>query len=403
MTTDDTSVREVRVSTFRVPTPAPEADGTATWDATELVVVQPLAGDAEGLGWSYCAAHAAAAVVRELLAPAVTGHSVLDVPGLWQRMAHAVRNAGRPGLVSMAMAAVDLALWDLKAKLLGLPLDRLLGRCRDTAPIYGSGGFVSLDDAELTAQLRHWTDHLGIAAVKIKVGERWGQAPDRDLTRARRARAVIGDAVELMVDANGGYTRGQARRLGACYDDLGVTWFEEPVSAEDLAGLAGLRTSLRCDIAAGEYADAVGYAHRMCAASAVDCLQLDVTRCAGITEWLRAAAVADAHGLQVSAHCAPSLHLAPALAVPNLRHVEYFADHERLEPMLFDGVPTVASGHLTPSSRLGNGMTLTGEAEQYRTGRGSVMTTTPSSTSTVSTSVSPTVGAPTRRTRHGPS
>ena len=363
----DDTVTAVDVSTYRVPTVAPEADGTATWDATELVVVQPVAGGVRGLGWSYCAAPAAAAVIGDHLTPVVVGHSALDVPGLWQRMAIAVRNAGRPGLVSMAIAAFDLALWDLKAKLLDLPLDRLLGRCRDTVPVYGSGGFVSLDDEQLSAQLRHWTDEVGVRAIKIKVGERWGQAPKRDLARTRRARAVVGDDVELFVDANGGYSIGQARRLGAVYDDLGVTWFEEPVSSDDLDGLADLRRQLRCDIAAGEYADSSAYAQRMCASGAVDCLQLDVTRCGGITGWLRAAAIADAHGLQVSGHCAPSLHLAPALAAPNLRHVELFADHERLEPMLFDGVPPTQAGSVVPTERPGNGMTLAARAGRWCT------------------------------------
>jgi len=363
---DDTVVRELQVSTYRVPTPEPEADGTATWEATELVVVQPSAGSCTGLGWSYCAAPAAARVVEDLLRPVVVGRDALDVPGTWQAMHEAVRNAGAPGLVAMAVAAVDLALWDLKAQLLLVPLDRLLGRCRDAVPVYGSGGFVSLTDAELEAQLRHWTDELGLSRVKIKVGERWGRAAERDLERTRLTRRVVGDDVEVFVDANGGYSPGQARRLGARYDDLGVRWFEEPLSSDDLAGLALLREHLSADVAAGEYADSARYAQRMCAAGAVDCLQLDVTRCAGLTEWLRAAAVAAAHGLQVSGHCAPSLHVAPALAAPNLRHVEYFADHVRLEPMLFDGLPELRDGALVPGDRPGNGMTLAGRAARHR-------------------------------------
>lgn len=372
----------VEVRTYRIPTPAPEADGTATWEATEVLVVLVREGNATGLGWSYCAAPAAARVVTDLLAPALSsrrnrggspddirlGADAYDIPRLWQKLLPAVRNAGRPGIASMALSAVDLALWDLKARLLGLPLDRLLGRCRDTVPVYGSGGFVTLDDEQLTAQLRHWTDDVGVTAVKIKVAERWGQAADRDLWRAKRAQAVIGDGVELFVDANGGYSVGQAKRIGAAYDDLGVTWFEEPVSSDDLTALAALRATLRTDVAAGEYADGPAYALRMCAADAVDCLQLDVTRCGGITGWLRATAIADAFGLQVSGHCAPSLHLAPALATPNLRHVELFADHERLEPMLFDGLPDVAGGALHPTGGPGNGMALASRAEQYRTG-----------------------------------
>ncbi|MGZ6804970.1 MAG: enolase C-terminal domain-like protein [Nocardioidaceae bacterium] len=359
------TLQSLEVRTYRVPTPAPEADGTATWSATELLVVRPTAGGVTGLGWSCCAAPAAARVVSDLLAPVLLGGEALDVPALWQRMGRAVRNAGRPGLVSMAVAAVDTALWDLKARLLGVPLHALLGRARDRVPVYGSGGFVSLDDEALTAQLRYWTDDVGVTAVKIKVGERWGRAVPRDLARTRRARQVVGDGVELMVDANGGYTRGQARRLGAAYVDLGVTWFEEPVSSDDVVGLGQLRDALACDVAAGEYVSGAVGARAL--VEVVDCLQLDVTRCAGITEWLRCAAVAGAAGLDVSGHCAPALHTAPALAVPNLRHVELFADHERLEPMLFDGVPELSDGHLVPSEEPGNGMALAARAERFRT------------------------------------
>lgn len=360
-------MRSLTVSTYRVPTPEPEADGTARWAATELVVVQPVAGGLTGLGWSYCSAPAAAEVISSLLTDVVVRSDALDLAGTWQRMTAVVRNAGRPGLVAMAVSAVDLALWDLKAKLLDLPLDRLLGRCRDLVPVYGSGGFVSTDDDALVAQLHRWTAELGIPRVKIKVGQDHGRRPDRDLQRTELTRRTVGDDVEVYVDANGGYTPGQARRLGAAYDDLGVTWFEEPVSAERLDDLRRLRAVLRCDIAAGEYLSSPTEAEQMCAASAVDCLQLDLTRCAGLTGWLKAAAVAEAHGLEVSAHCAPGLHAAPAAHLPNLRHVELFADHERVERLLLDGVPELRDGSLHLGDAPGNGMRLAERAERFRT------------------------------------
>ncbi|MGI8693567.1 MAG: enolase C-terminal domain-like protein [Geodermatophilaceae bacterium] len=218
MSPDDGAVRDVAVSAYRVPTITPEADGTASWDATEVVVVQVRAAGATGLGWSYCPV-AAAGVIDALLAPIVLKSNAYDVPRTWTQMIAAVRNAGRPGLVSMAVSAVDTALWDLKARLLGLPLHVLLGQVRDEVPVYGSGGFVSQTDAELVAQLLGWVDDLGIPRVKIKVGEGWGSQPARDLARTRLARQTIGDDVELFVDANGGYSPGQARRLGRAYDD----------------------------------------------------------------------------------------------------------------------------------------------------------------------------------------
>jgi len=144
------------------------------------------------------------------------------------------------------------------------------------------------------------------------------------------AREVIGPDTELFVDANGGYT---AERLA----QYGVTWFEEPLSSQDLAGLAAVRRQIRPDVAAGEYSWSLADSARLIDAGAVDCLQLDVTRCGGITEFLRGAALAKAHNLEVSGHCAPNLHARVGVAVPNLRHVEYFHDHQRIERLLFDG------------------------------------------------------------------
>jgi L-alanine-DL-glutamate epimerase-like enolase superfamily enzyme len=258
-------------------------------------------------------------------------------------------------------------LWDLKAKVLGQPLHRLLGACRDEVPVYGSGGFVSLSDEELVEQLHHWTRDLGASMVKIKVGENWGTNPRRDLSRTELTASTVGPDVQVFVDANGGYTPGQARRLGQAYDDLGVTWFEEPVSSESLDDLALLRSALRADVAAGEYLSSARAAEAMCRAGAVDCLQLDVTRCVGISGWLKAAAVAESYGLQVSGHCAPSAHLAVAASVPNLRHVEFFSDHERVEQLLFDGViiPIDGSCRLDDKS-VGNGLTLRPEAAEHR-------------------------------------
>lgn len=247
-----------------------------------------------------------------------------------------------------------------------MPLHRLLGQVRDPVPVYGSGGFVSQTDASLVADLTDWTDRQGITRVKIKVRQSWGRDPGRDVARTTLARQTVGDHVELFVDANGGYTPGQARRLGRAYDDLGVAWFEEPMSSDSLDDLAALRQVLRCDIAAGEYGNGARYAARMLAAGAVDCLQVDITRCAGLTEWMRCAAVAASFGVDISAHCAPSLHLAPAACVPSLRHIEYFADRARLEPTMFSGVITPDGGVPRPSPDSGNGLRLRSSAESYR-------------------------------------
>jgi L-alanine-DL-glutamate epimerase-like enolase superfamily enzyme len=236
--------------------------------------------------------------------------------------------------------------------------------------VYGSGGFLTYDDATTEAQCRHWVEDLGARSVKIKIGEDWGHNPGRDLARVALVRRVAGPDVELMVDANGGYTRKQAVRLGRrMLEDQGVVWLEEPVSSDDLEGLREVRDQVGMDVAAGEYGYDLRYFSRMVGAGAVDCLQADATRCGGYTGWLRAAAVAGGRSLEVSAHCAPHLHAFVAGAVPNLRHVEYFHDHARLDPMLFDGLPPVTAGALRPTrSGPGHGVVLKeSDAAPYRT------------------------------------
>lgn len=357
------SISQVDVETYRVPTAQPEADGTLQWDATTAVVVHVHAAGVTGLGWTY-SSPAAAAVITGHLRDVVTGHDPADIGGTWAAMHRACRNYGTTGLVMQALSAVDIALWDLKARLLDTPLARLFGSCRSAVPIYGSGGFTNLDEQQLAEQVSSWHD-AGCTAMKIKIGQHWGTESERDITRVNLFRTIAGDGVQLMTDANGGYTRAQARRVGAALDDLGVAWFEEPVSSDDTDGLRTLRGYLRCDIAAGEYIADSYDARRL--APAVDCLQLDVTRCGGYTGWLGAASIAAAHNLEVSAHCAPALHAPAAAAIPHLRHIEYFIDHTRLEPVLFDGVPRAADGLLQlDPSRPGHGMTVAASADRYR-------------------------------------
>ncbi|MEV1289386.1 enolase C-terminal domain-like protein [Micromonospora sp. NPDC049679] len=354
---------------YRIPTDQPDADGTITWDATTMVVVHAEAGGMVGLGWTYGAA-AGGALVGDVLAPVITGRCALDVPGAYHAMSRAVRNLGRPGIAATAISAVDVALWDLKARLLGLRLARLLGVVHEEIPVYASGGFTSYDALRLTQQLRVWVHGSGIPRVKIKIAESWGMEVGRDLARARRARDVIGPDTELYVDANGGYQLKQAIRVGRVLDDLDVTWFEEPVSSDDLDGLREVRAEVTADVTAGEYGYDLSYFQRMCAARAVDCLQVDVSRCGGITEYLRVAAVAAAHGLSVSGHCAPHLHVDAAAATVNLRHLEWFHDHVRIESMLFDGSLAPTGGLLRPDFSVpGHGLTLrTVDAERHRIG-----------------------------------
>lgn len=351
-------VERVSARAYTVPTDLPEADGTAEWSSTTIVVVEAQSGGTAGTGWTYGPA-ACALVVRELLADVLVGRDAMAVPACWSAMVSAARNSTRAGLAGYAISAADVALWDLKARLLGLPLAALFGTVREDVPIYGSGGFTTYEDEETTKQLGCWVHDQAIPRVKIKIAESHGGRVDRDLHRIHLARQVIGPGAELFVDANGGYTPKQAVRTMYAAASADIRWLEEPVSSDDLSGLSTVRSLVGADVAAGEYGSDIFYFERMCAAGAVDCLQIDATRAGGYTEWLRAAAVAAAHGLEVSGHCAPNLHAPVAAATPNLRHLEWFHDHVRIESMLFEGALDARGGQVAPNRDApGHGLVL---------------------------------------------
>jgi L-alanine-DL-glutamate epimerase-like enolase superfamily enzyme len=358
------SVERLGVSAFTVPTETPEADGTLAWHETTLVLVRVLACGAIGMGYSF-ADIATAQVIDVHLKQAVVGGNCMNISELWSAMVHLIRNLGRPGICSMAISAVDNALWDLKARLLRTSVADLLGRAHPSIPAYGSGGFTSYSDSQLRRQLSGWIDE-GLTRVKMKIGS----DPSSDVARVRLAREAIGAEAELFVDANGAYDRKQALAKAKAFAELGVSWFEEPVSSDDLGGLRLLRERAPAGmrIAAGEYGYDSFYFRRMLEANAVDVLQADATRCAGITGFLDAGHLCAAFSTPFSAHTAPSLHAHAACALPSAINVEYFFDHYRIEQMFFDGALVPSGGMLRPDSgRLGFGLECKlPEMEKYR-------------------------------------
>ena len=353
MAVPEARIDSLAAAAFRIPTDAPEADGTLRWSHTILVVVEVTAGRVRGVGYTY-ADTSTARLIHDELTGVLIGRDVMDVPAVFEAMLRQARNFGRPGVAAMAISAVDIALWDAKARLLGVPLVKLLGAVRDRIDIYGSGGFTSYDLDKLEAQLAGWVDQ-GIPRVKMKVGSH----PEDDPARVRAARRAIGDRTALLVDGNGAYARKQVLALAESFAESGVIWFEEPVSSDDLEGLRLLRdrAPVGMEIAAGEYGYDALYFHHMLRCGAVDVLQADATRCGGISGWLRAGALCEAYQIPLSAHTAPMAHLHLGCAVRRARHLEYFHDHVRIESMLFDGAIAPVAGTLAPDlSRPGLGI-----------------------------------------------
>jgi L-alanine-DL-glutamate epimerase-like enolase superfamily enzyme len=356
-------IRKVRAEAFTVPTDRPEADGTIAWNSTTLVLVEVEGGGKVGLGYTYSGA-CIAGLIRGKLAEEITGKDAMAPQACFDAMQRAVRNLGREGLAATAISAVDTALHDLKARLLDLPLVALLGARRSSIPIYGSGGFTTYSDAELERQLGGWVAQEGCTFVKMKIGSQPAHDPHR-VTVAKRA---IGEAT-LFVDANGAYGPKQAIAMANTFAEQDVGWFEEPVSSDDLPGLAEVRRHAPAgmEVAAGEYAYTADYVRTMLAADAVDVQQADATRCGGFTGFLQIASLCDAFHTDLSGHCAPALHLHVACAAPRMRHLEWFHDHVRIERMLFDGAPQPRNGRIAPDlTAPGHGLTFKrGDAAGY--------------------------------------
>jgi len=356
-------IKQIAVSGFTVPTDFPESDGTLKWNQTTMVLVEAHADGKIGLGYTY-GDTAVAELIHGLLRKVVEGEDALSVRGPWQQMQRRIRNLGHPGISAMAISAVDTALWDLKAKLLELPLVTLLGQVRAGVPIYGSGGFTSYSMAQLEEQLGAWVAG-GIPRVKMKIG----RDAKADIERVRAVRTVIGPEAELFVDANGAYSRKQALAQAEAFADSKVKWFEEPVSSDDLDGLRLVRDRAPAlmEIAAGEYGYTSWYFRRMLEAGAVDVLQADCTRCGGFSGLLQVDALCQAHHLELSAHTAPALHMHVCCAAQSIRHLEYFHDHVRIEHMFFEGLPAPVNGELRPDlSQPGLGLELKrADAERY--------------------------------------
>ncbi len=364
----DLEIERVEVAAYEIPTDGPdgkESDGTLEWSSTTIVVVHVAAGGETGLGYTY-GHQATALLIEQKLADSLLGRDPLAVSQRWQAMAESIRNAGRPGVGMMAVSAVDVALWDLKARLCGLPLVDLLDRAHDRVPIYGSGGFCNYPLARLQEQLGGWVEQ-GIPRVKLKTSRH----PEEDPERLAAVRQAIGDEPELYADANGALSRKQALEWAHRFrGDWGVSWLEEPVSSADFSGLRLIRDEgpAGLDVAAGEYVYVLRDALNLLDADAVDCLQLDVTRCGGISGLIRASGAANAHTIDVSGHCAPQVSAHALAAVERLRHLEYFHDHVRIEQLLFDGCLQPEDGALRPDrSRPGLGLELKhADAEPYR-------------------------------------
>lgn len=311
----------------------------------------------QGIGFSYSKRAGGPGLFAHAqeIAPNLLGEDPSDIARLWDKLVWAGASVGRSGLATQAIAAFDVALWDLKARRANLPLAKLLGAHRDAVRCYNtSGGFLSSPIDEVVDNIGRSIER-GIGGIKIKVGQ-----PDvrEDLRRLETVRARLGETLPLAVDANQQWDRATALRFGRAVDGLGLFWIEEPLDAYDAEGHAMLAAALDTPIATGEMLTSVAEHAELIRLRSIDVLQPDAPRVGGITPFLKIAALADHHHLQIAPHFAMEIHLHLAAAYPREPWVEHF---EWLEP-LFNEHLEIRDGRMLVPQRPGIGVSLSEQA-----------------------------------------
>ncbi|NDK31855.1 L-talarate/galactarate dehydratase [Nesterenkonia haasae] len=363
------SVTHITLSTATLPLRTPISDAKVFTGRqrpmTEVVFLFAeitTAQGYEGLGFSYskrAGGPAQYAHAREV-AENLLGEDPSDIAKVYDKLLWAGASVGRSGVATQALAAIDIALWDLKAKRAGLPLAKLLGSYRDSVRTYDtSGGFLHASIEEITERA---TASLaaGIAGIKIKVG-----LPDtaEDLRRVRAVREHLGPDVPLMVDANQQWNRSTALRMGRALEEFNLTWIEEPLDAYDSAGHAALAAALDTPIATGEMLASVAEHEQLIAAKSCDVLQPDAPRVGGITQFLRLCTLAHSAGLDLAPHFAMEIHVHLAAAYPHEPWVEHF---DWLDP-LFNERLEIEGGRMLVPHRPGLGFSLSEQARAWTT------------------------------------
>ena len=352
-------ITDVTATALHIPQIATAQDATMFRPATgQAIVFVEVATDAGLVGLGMSEALGTRQVIETSLKPLLLGRDPLEHERLWEEMFWAIRSFGRKGLALCALSALDIALWDLKGKFFAAPLYTLLGPYTDTVPVYGSGGWTHLTEAELIREQAAFVAQ-GTPRVKMKVAKDFGRAGAEDVRRVAAVRQALGDDVTIYLDANGGYHAKQAIVMARRFEPYNVAWLEEPVHADDIAGLAEVRRASPIPVATGEHEYTKFGFKELLVQGAADIVQPDVARVGGITEWLKIAHLAAAFNLPVAPHAVSLVHLHLACCTPNLEVVEILGVQQQADRIWFTEIPEPVGGRWSPfPDRPGLGLAL---------------------------------------------
>jgi L-alanine-DL-glutamate epimerase-like enolase superfamily enzyme len=340
-------ISSIRTQIVELPADEPLAGAIENPRATRAFVTLQIGTDdgVDGIGVTYFGGPLSGALrlAVDQLGALIIGEDPLLLERIVKTLRDAAGHAGAAGIFTLALSAIDMALWDIKGKALNLPLWKLLGGARDRVPTYASGALMRglpLDRA--TASARRLVE-LGFRQMKMQLALPGDTSPQREVARARAIRESVGPDIALMVDINQRWRAEQAIDIGRRLEDLGLAWLEDVTAADDFAGLARVTAALSTPIAGGEYVWGIVPFRHMLEARSVDIVMIDLVRVGGITQWLKVAGMAEAFNLPVVSHLIPEVHVHLIGAIPNGLTVEYMPWLTRL----FEEVPLPRNGELS--------------------------------------------------------
>ncbi len=349
-------ITKIQTQIVRLPADEPLAGGPATPGATREIVTLRIQTDAgvEGIGYTFFGAALTGALKAavDTLGALAVGEDPLRTEAVAAKLRTASAGSGPGGILTLALSAIDIALWDIRGKALNLPLWHMIGGSRERVPTYASGALMRTFPLEHLLKAGPKLVEKGFRQMKTQLALPGDTSPEREVERIRRVRESIGPNIDLMCDINQRWRVDQAIDIGTRIEDAHLYWLEDVTTADDYQGLARVTNALSTPIAGGEYLYGPVPFRHMLEARSVDIVMIDLMRAGGITQWLKIAGMAEAYNLPVVSHLVPEIHVHLIAAVPNGLTVEYMP----WTFVLFEEVPVPEKGELAVPRRPGLGL-----------------------------------------------
>jgi L-alanine-DL-glutamate epimerase-like enolase superfamily enzyme len=353
-------IKSINVHLVSAPVPGNLSDATRKVETIGYTIVRIVTeGGVEGFGVTYneVGGEATKSLIVHSMAQKLIGRDPFETEVIWQELFQFLRGVGRKGLMLCALSAVDIAIWDLKGKLIGLPLYKLFGGCKTRIPVYASGGWTSYEDDLLVSDMKRMVAD-GYNMLKFKVGVEGGANPARDVKRVEKVRNAVGENIGLMLDANNCWDAATAVQFANSVREFNIMFLEEPVPADDIVGLTRYKRCTDIPLATGEHEYTKFGARELVRNEAADIVQMDATRAGGFTEMLKVAAITEAWNLLLAPHAMDNIHIHLVSAASNAPFLERLVMFDEITSRVYKNAPVPKNGIMEIPDLPGLGLEL---------------------------------------------